>query len=123
MLNLSEQQIAAILDALPLEMAFVDENDRVQYRNKVGRRMVPIGDEVIGRDLRACHKDESLSKVEKILSDFRDGKAEEAWFWVSAEKPRILNRFIAIRDESGKYLGTLEYLLNFDAIETVAEGK
>lgn len=123
MLNLNEDQIAAILDAVPFEMAFIDENDCIRYRNKIGHRMVPIGEELIGRDLRGCHQEATLPKVEKILSDLKSGAADEAWFWVSPEAPRILNRFIAFRDSAGQYLGTLEYMLNFDAIAAVAEGK
>ncbi len=123
MLGLSEEQIAAILDAMPFEMSFVDADDRLRYRNRVGRRIIPIGDELMGSDVRGCHQEATLPKVEAILSDLRSGKRDEAWFWVSPSQPRILNRFVAIRDASGRYLGTLEYLLNFDAVQAIADGK
>ena len=35
----------------------------------------------------------------------------------------IMNRFLAIRDRSGKYLGMIEYLLDFKAVEDLAEAK
>jgi len=34
-----------------------------------------------------------------------------------------LNRFLAVRDKSGKYMGCMEYLLDFTALEKLAEAK
>ena len=34
---------------------------------------------------------------------------------------KMMNRFFAIRDKSGKYLGALEYVLDFTEIEKIAE--
>jgi len=64
-----------------------------------------------------------IPKVEKILADFKSGKTDEAEFWIPSLAPKILNRFIALRDKSGKYLGILEYILDFNAIEKIAEDK
>jgi DUF438 domain-containing protein len=36
---------------------------------------------------------------------------------------KILNRFLAVRDKSGKYLGMVEYLLDFKAMEELKEAK
>ena len=36
---------------------------------------------------------------------------------------KALNRFFAIRNPQGNYLGTMEYLLNFGYIEQIAEEK
>jgi uncharacterized protein len=122
--NLNLEQISGILDALPFEMMFVDENDRVRYGNKLGTRMFRFsGESVAGRDVRTCHPAHVLPKVEKILSDFKSGAADEAEFWIPSLKPKLLNRFIAIRDQSGKYLGILEYLLDFEAVEKIAVDK
>ena len=61
--------------------------------------------------------------VEKILTDFKNNKADEAEFWIPSLAPKILNIFIALRDSSGKYIGILEYILDFTAIEQIAEVK
>jgi hypothetical protein len=60
-----------------------------------------------------------------MLSDFKSGKKGEDEFWVIKEDwgLKALNRFFAIRDKSGKYLGTLEYFLNFAYINNIAEEK
>jgi len=122
--NLNQEQLSAMFDALPFEMMFVDENDLVQYGNKLETRLFRFKNEkMAGRDIRSCHPKGVLPKVEKILADFKNGKTDEAEFWIPSLAPRILNRFIALRDKSGKYLGILEYILNFDAIDQIEEDK
>ncbi len=122
--NLSKEQLSGLLDALPFEMMFVDEEDKVAWGNKLETRMFRFsGDKVIGTDVRDCHPEAVLPKVEKILSDFKSGAADEAEFWIPSLAPKLLNRFIAIRDQSGKYLGILEYLLDFKAVEQIAIDK
>jgi len=44
-------------------------------------------------------------------------------FKVERAERMALNRFFAIRDPEGNYLGTMEYLLNFSYIEQIAEKK
>lgn len=123
--NLTKKQLSVILDVMPFEMVVVDEKDCVQFANKVGTRRFPWNNEVVGRDVRLCHSKESLPKVDKILSDLRSGQADEAEFWIpnGEVEQGFLNRFIALRDESGKYLGILEYVLDFAAIKEIAEEK
>jgi DUF438 domain-containing protein len=79
----------------------------------------------LGRDVRECHQEKSLPRLEQILSDFKSGKANEAAFWVVVEEVglRALNRFFAIRNAQGQYLGTMEYLLDFRYLERIAEEK
>lgn len=122
--NLKAEQVKGILDAMPFEMMFADETDHVVWANKIETRKFRFqGDQVFGKDLRGCHPPATLPKVEKILSDFKSGAADEAEFWIPSLRPRLLNRFLAIRDADGKYLGILEYLLDFAAIDQIAEDK
>jgi hypothetical protein len=123
--NLSKEQIKAMFDALPFQMVFIDANDKIRWWNESKARLMEAPKDRLGKDVRDCHKPESLSRLEKMLSDFKTGKADEAEFWVRAEEIglKALNRFFAIRDPDGKYLGTMEYLLNFGHIEQIAEEK
>ena len=126
--NMKREQIAAILDAMPFEMTFVDENDLVQYANKIETRILQFNkDEVAGRYVGSCMSAKTQPKMEKILADFKSGKADEAEFWIRI--PSLtgagmwLDRFIALHDKTGKYLGVLQYILNFQTIEQIAEDK
>jgi len=46
--------------------------------------------------------------VEKILGDFKSGKASHAPFWIQMNGKFIKIEYFALRDEKGEYLGTLE---------------
>jgi DUF438 domain-containing protein len=123
--NLNKEQIKGMFDALPFQMVFIDENDKIRFWNESKARLMEAPTDRLGKDVRDCHKEESLPRLEKILSDFKSGQADEAEFWVVVEEMglKALNRFFAIRNREGKYLGTMEYLLNFGYLEQIAEEK
>jgi DUF438 domain-containing protein len=121
--NLSREQLEAILDSLPIEFIFVDDQERLIYANKGGKRSRPTDPEVIGKDIRGCHQPQSLTMVEEFISNLKSGKKDEEDFWILFPNQKILNRFLAVRDKSGKYLGMIEYLLDFKAVEELAEAK
>jgi hypothetical protein len=121
--RLTQDQIEAILDALPIEFIFVDEEDRLQYYNRAETRSRKGPDNILGKDIRKCHKPESLPRTDRMLSEFKSGQRDEDEFWVEGLGIRLLNRFLAVRDKSGKYVGCMEYLLDFTALEKLAEAK
>jgi DUF438 domain-containing protein len=112
-----------MFDAMPFQMLFIDENDRVRYWNNSKARLMEPPEDSLGQDVRDCHKPSSLPRLEQMLSDFKSGRKDADYFWVIKEDwgLRALNSFFAIRDKSGKYLGTLEYFLNFGYINNIAE--
>ena len=121
--RLSKDQLDAILNALPVELIFVDEKDCLQYCNKAERQAQMSQRGILGRDIRGCHRPESLPRTDQMLEDLRSGRKDEDEFWVDGLGVKLLNRFLAVRDESGKYLGCIEYLLDFTALEELAEAK
>jgi DUF438 domain-containing protein len=46
--------------------------------------------------------------VEKLLEDFKSGKAAEASFWINFQGKFVYIIYYAVRDRDGNYLGTLE---------------
>jgi len=58
-----------------------------------------------------------------MLDDLRSGRKDEDEFWIDGLGVKLLNRFLAVRDECGKYLGCIEYLLDFTALEALARAK
>lgn len=124
--NLTKEQLEGMFNVLPFQMLFIDENDRIQYWNDSAARLTQAPPEsCLGQDVRACHQETSVPKLEEILTNLKSGKKDEEEFWVRIEGTefKALNRFFAIRDKSGTYLGTMEYLLNFAYINNIAEEK
>ncbi len=120
--GLSKEQIEGILEALPIDLLFVDENEKLRYYNKAGKESRKHLASILGKDIRGCHKKESHSRVEGLISNLKTGKKAEEEFWVSYND-RVLNRFIAVKDKGGKYLGMIEYIFDFKKLEKLAEEK
>jgi DUF438 domain-containing protein len=106
--NFTTEEIKAILNTAPVDMTFVDRNDKVKYFTQGSHRIFARSRSIINRDVRLCHPPGSVDIVEKILEDFKSGKASHAPFWIQMNGKFILIEYYALRDENGEYLGTLE---------------
>ncbi|MBS7526210.1 DUF438 domain-containing protein [Fusibacter paucivorans] len=101
-------QMIQMLNHLPVDITFVDAEDKVAFFTKPKKRIFPRSPAVIGRDVRNCHPAESVHVVERILEDFRNGVRDQETFWIQMKEMFILIQYFAVRDESGQYMGTLE---------------
>jgi len=101
--------IEALLDAITVDLSFVDASDRVTYFNspKSGR-IFPRTKMDIGRKVQNCHPPQSLDKVNAILDGFRDGSRERASFWINLGGRLVTIDYFPVRSAEGAYLGTVE---------------
>lgn len=106
--NLTPKQINAILTNIPIDITFVDENDEVKYFSQGKERIFTRTKSIIGRKVQNCHPPESVHVVEKIVNDFKTGKHDTAQFWLELNGAFVHIRYVAIRDNNGKYMGTME---------------
>ncbi len=107
--ELTVEQIAAIFNHLPVDITFVDENDQVKFFSTPKKRIFPRTKSIIGRKVQNCHPPDSVHIVNKIVNSFRQGKKDRAVFWIQTRLGQfILIQYFAVRNEQGKYLGTLE---------------
>lgn len=106
--ELNFEEILMIFNALPVDMTFVDENNKVRYFTRPKDRIFPRSPAVIGRDVKNCHPPESVHIVEEIVESFRQGKEDSAKFWLNIKDKSILIQYFALRDENGAYKGVLE---------------
>lgn len=106
--NLNKEQLAGILEAIPVDISFVDENDLVRFWNRHETRVFKRPASVLGKSAQNCHPKHSVDKVNQILSDFKSGKRDSAEFWIDLRGMKVYIRYFAVRDKNGKYLGTLE---------------
>jgi PAS domain S-box-containing protein len=117
--NLNKEQLAGILEALPVEVSFVDENDLVRFWNKHETRIFKRPVSVIGKSVQNCHPKQSLDKVNQLLSDFKGGKRDSAEFWIELKGRKVYIRYFAVRDKTGRYLGTLEVTQDITEIKKI----
>jgi len=114
---------AALLDALPVDVTFVDEEDRVRYFNKEGKRIFARSRKIIGIKVQKCHPQKSIHVVNQILQDFRNNKRDSANFWIDLNERKIYIRYFAVRDKKGKYLGCLEVTQDITDIQKLTGEK
>lgn len=106
--SLNLEQLKGIFTTLPLDMTFVDADDRVRFFSEGPQRIFARSKAIIGRKVQHCHPPSSVDVVERILADFHAGRQDVAEFWINHRGRYVHIRYFAVRDEAGQYLGTLE---------------
>lgn len=106
--SFSVEELLSILNTLPIDMTFVDKSDKVKYFSQGEERIFQRNRAILNRDVRHCHPPASAHIVDKIIEDFRTGKASRAPFWINKGGKMIHIEYFALRNEKGEYLGTLE---------------
>jgi DUF438 domain-containing protein len=106
------EELLAILNTVPVDMTFVDRNDKVKYFTQGSERIFQRNRAILNRDVRHCHPPASAHIVDKILEDFKSGKQDRAPFWINLGGKFIHIEYFALRNEKGEYLGTLEVSQN-----------
>jgi hypothetical protein len=102
------KELMSVLNTLPVDITFVDNEDKVRYFSDNKERIFLRTKSVIGIKVQNCHPPQSLEAVEKILDSFKEGKRDTADFWINLDGKFVYIRYFALRDEGGSYLGTLE---------------
>jgi hypothetical protein len=115
--NLSWNVLRAILNTLPLEITFVDENDLVRYFNRHGRGIFPRDDSIIGMKVQDCHPPKYRPSVNRLLNSFKNNRSSFAESWINKDGRKIYIRYAAVRDDDGKYLGCLETVQDITDIQ------
>jgi len=117
--SLKPEVIEAMLDALPVEISFVDENDEVRYFNKNGARIFPRPKGIVGRKVQQCHPQKSVHIVNKLLEDFRNKKRDVAAFWIDLKGRKVYIRYFPVWDKLGIYKGCLEVTQDITDIQKI----
>jgi DUF438 domain-containing protein len=114
--SLTTDEVNAILNTVPVDMTFVDKNDKVKYFTQGKERIFDRPHTILGRDVNMCHPPSSVHIVEKIVDDLRSGKKDHEDFWIRMGHMFVYIRYFAIRNKEGAFLGTLEVTQNIKPI-------
>ncbi len=117
--SLTKEQLDGLLNTLPIDVTFVDANDVVRYFSKPEKRIFVRTKAIIGRKVQMCHPEKSVHVVNRILESFKSGKKNFAEFWINFNNHLIHIRYFAVRDNNGKYLGTIEVTQDITDIKKI----
>jgi len=127
--KMSEEELDAVLENLPVEFSVLNKDDKVLAWNKHETRIFKRPTGAVGRDVRKCHPPKSLAKVEQIISEMKAGKRDKAEFWIDlpvgpkGEKHKVVIRYFAVRNKDGKSLGCLEVSQDIHDIQKITGEK
>ncbi len=116
-------QLELMMNHLPVDITFIDENDVVRYFSHGKNRVFVRTKAVIGRTVQNCHPPHSVHMVEELLADFKAGRKDVEDFWIKFRGKYVLIRYFAVRDEEGKYKGTLEFTQDIQPIQEITGEK
>ena len=120
---LTFKQIELMLNHLPIDITYIDENDVFKYFTLGKERIFTRTKSSIGRDVFNCHPPASVHVVEKILNDFKSGAKDSEEFWLPLGDKFVYIRYFAVRDENGKYMGTIEVSQDIKPIQKITGEK
>lgn len=107
--NFNIEELEALFIHLPIDITFVDKDDKVRFFSHSPKRVFERNRSIIGRDVRMCHPPGSVHIVEQILEDFKAGRESKAAFWLSNFMGRFIHiEYTAVRNPEGEYLGVVE---------------
>ncbi len=116
---LALDQLVGIFSTLPVDLTFVDADDRVAFFSEGPNRVFARSRAIIGRKVQNCHPPRSVDVVDRILDDFRKGRQNVAEFWIPFTGRFVHIRYFAVRAGDGRYLGTLEVTQDVTGIRTL----
>jgi len=105
---MTPEQVNLLLRFLPVDITYVDENDKVIFYNRGENRVFERSKGIIGREVRFCHPPKSVNMVLRIVDEFKAGTKDVAEFWFNFKGKVIHIRYFAIRDAKKKYRGVIE---------------
>lgn len=117
------EELVNLMNALPVDITFVDKDNRVKYFSQGKERVFPRTVSVIGRNVSNCHPPASVHIVEKIVEDLRTGRKDKEDFWLHLGDKFILISYYAVRSENREFLGVLEVTQNIKPIQEITGEK
>lgn len=102
------EELEALFNSLPVDLTFVDKDDRVKFFSHGENRIFERNRAILGRKVQFCHPPKSVHIVEQIVNDFKSGKQDSAKFWINFHNKYVHIAYYAVRNANKEYLGTLE---------------
>ena len=121
--SFTAEELSALFNALPIDITFVDKDNKVRYFSQGKERVFPRTVSVLGRDVKNCHPPASVHIVEKIVEDLRAGRKDHEDFWIRMGEKFILIRYFAIRSPEGEFLGVGETTQDIAPLQAITGEK
>ena len=112
---MSVEQITALLNTIPMEITFIDDQNINRYFNESeGPKAFKRPKAALDREVFSCHPPKIEPLVRSIIEDFRSGARDSVPVWMEKNGHAFLVKYMAVRDSRGRYLGTMELVQDME---------
>ena len=105
--HMSVAQLEAMLNILPIEITFIDDNNINRFFNE-GAKVFKRPGMAIDREVFSCHPPKIEPMVRSIIESFKNHTRDSVPVWMEKQGKPFLVTYYAVRDKKGIYLGTVE---------------
>ena len=105
--HMSVAQLEAMLNTLPIEITFIDDNNINRFFNE-GAKVFKRPGMAIDREVFSCHPPKIEPMVRSIIESFKNHTRDSVSVWMEKQGKPFLVTYYAVRDKKGIYLGTVE---------------
>lgn len=111
--HMTLEELTALLNTIPLEISFVDADNINRFFNE-GPKVFKRPGMAIDREVFSCHPPKIEPMVRQIIDDFKNNRRDEVPVWMEKGGRTMLVKYMAVRDKSGTYLGTVEIVQDME---------
>lgn len=105
--ELTVKQLSGIFSLLPLDLTFIDAEEKLRFFINEGR-VFPRPLAALGRDVAECHPPQIVPVVRNLVADFKAKKRSSLEVARYIMGKPIMVKYMAVYDDDGEYIGTLE---------------
>ena len=120
--HMSVEQLTAMLNTIPLEITFVDVENRNRFFNE-GPKIFKRPGMAIDREVFSCHPPKVEQQVRRIIGEFRNGTLDRVPVWMEKNGHTMLVTYLAVRDRQNRYLGTMELVQDMEFAKERFQGR
>ena len=120
--HMTVEQLRALLNTIPLEITFIDDQNINRYFNE-GPKVFKRPSMAIDREVFSCHPPKIEVQVRKIIEEFRNGIRDTVPLWMEKNGEIMSVTYMAVRNQNGEYLGTVELVQNMEHAKSYFEKK
>ena len=110
--ELCVKELQHIFSLLPLDITFIDAKDVLRFFVNEGRIFArPMS--ALGREVFRCHPPQIVPVVRQMLADFKAKKKARMEIWSYIKGKPVGVQYLAVYDDAGNYIGTVELVQDF----------
>lgn len=111
--HMTLEQLTALLNTVPLEITFIDVDNINRFFNE-GPKVFKRPGMALDREVFSCHPPKIEPMVRAIIDDFLHGRKDRVPVWMEKGGRTMLVTYMAVRDKTGKYVGTAEFVQDME---------